>query len=243
MRATGKNTARERGALAQALGGRAAQRVFAPYLWQMAMERSGKPAAEYAVSASVMVSALVAARQLVEADAIHVPLDDATGAAYHALARLAAMAPTHDLVAVLPGPVALAAARNVALDDAQEDFEDLARAALEASCDVLAVRESQPDAACAGSLRAMARLAAFYGARTLLLAPAAGAFSLAEGFDAIDTGEATPHPAGVAVAPALPGAALPASTIVSSSWSAPVSGGDADWLRAAGRQVRNETKE
>ena len=83
----------------------------------------------------------------------------------------------------------------------------------------------------------------FFGARTLLLAPAAGAFSLAEGFDAIDTGEATPHPAGVAVAPALPGAALPASTIVSSSWSAPVSGGDADWLRAAGRQVRNETKE
>ena len=243
MSGTGHGKVRACGPLAAALAGHAARRVFAPYLWRLAGERSGSTEAGYAASASVMVNALQAARQLVGSDAIHVPVPEPTGAAFDALQRLAAMSRAYDLVAVVPRPVALAAASGRALDDAQEDFEDLARAVLEAGCDVLAVHEPEPDADSAASLRAMARLAAFYGARTLLLAPAAGAFALAAGFDAIDTGEPAAPPGGVAVAPAVADAPLPASTIVSSSWAQPGGGADADWLRAAARQLRNDSKE
>lgn len=243
MGGTGHGNVRARGPLAAALAGRAVRRVFAPYLWRLAEERSGSTEAGYAASASVMVSALQAARQLVESDAIHVPVSAASGTAFDALQRLAAMHRAYDLAAVVPGPVALASASGRALDEAQEDFEDLARAVLEAGCDVLAVHEPAPEPDADASLRAMARLAAFYGARTLLLAPADGAFALAAGFDAIDTGEPAAHPGGVAIAPAGADAPLPASTIVSSSWARPVGGADADWLRAAARQLRNDSKE
>lgn len=235
---------RGKGPLAAALAGRTTQRAFAPYLWRLAVERSGQPQASLAASASAMVAALTAARQLVESDAIHVPVEAPSGVAFDALQRLAAMPHTHDLVAVVPGPATLAAERGCALDDAQDDFEDLARVVLEAGADVLAVLEPQPHPDTSDSLAAMVRLAGFYGARTLLLAPASGAFALDAGFDAIDTGEAEPRPAGIWIAPAIREAALPQAAIISSSWSTLVSGADADWLRAAGRQLRNDdTKE
>ena len=243
MSGAAPGNARARGPLALALAGHSTRRVFAPYLWALAEQRSGRTAADYGASASVMVNALQAARQLVEADAIHVLLDATSGAAFDALKRLGAMSRSHDLVAVLPGPVALAAMRDCALDDAQEDFEDLARAALEAGCDVLAMREPQPDERCADSVRAVARLAAFYGARTLALAPQGGAFVLAEGFDALDSDDTAPCPHGIAIAPARAGVPLPVSTIVSSSLSTPADGSDADWLRASARQLRNDSRE
>lgn len=243
MNGTGHSNSRARGPLAMALAGGASRRVFAPYLWRLARERCARSGEEYDGSASAMVNALLAARQLVEAEAIHLPIDAADVPAIDALRRLAATPRSFDLVALLPGPVGMAVARSIALDDAQEDAEDLARVVLEAGCDVLAVLEPRPDAGCSDCLRTVARLAAFYGARTLILAPPGGAFALACGFDAIDTGAAAPHPEGVPIAPVREGAPLPASRIVSSSWSVPAGGSDADWLRSSARQLRNDTTE
>ncbi len=243
MSRTGTGNTRTRGPLALALGGGVRGRVFAPYLWQIAKERCAGPASGYVTSASVMVSALQAARQLVDANAIHVPLHETPDVAIVALKRLAAVSHVHDLVAIVPGPASMAATHGNALDDAGEDFEDLARTALDAGCSVLGVLEPHPDERCVDSFCAVIRIAAHHGVPTLMLAPSDAAFLSGPGFDAIDTGEAQRPERGAWIAPARLNEPLPPSTIVSSSWSTLAGAGDVEWLRTAGKVLRNDTRE
>lgn len=231
------------GPLGLALAGNPRRQAFAPYLWDVAADRAGMPLDQIS-SASALVMVLSDCRQLVESDVLHLPINDVNTFAFEALGRLSAHGSDWDLVAVVPGPMALAEMRGIrGLDDAMDDFEDLARAVLEAGCDVLAVREPVPAPETEASFRAMAKLAAFFGARTLALGPAAAGFVLDAGFDALDIGAGGPAENGVAVLPASPDSPLPTSAIVSSSWESPVRGGDVDWLRRIARQIRNEGKE
>lgn len=228
------------GVLGPALAGQAQRQVFAPYLWKLAAEREGT-ALERIPSASTLLRALTAARQLVEADAIHVPIEAEGSAGLEALRRLAATSRDFDVAAVIPGPVELGALRGLSdADDRTDAFEDLARAVLEAGCDVLMVREPRPEAKTAGSFRAMRRLADFYGSRTLVMGPPEAVFAVEAGFDALDAGVAGPAAVGIAVAPVVPEAPLPAAAIVTSSWSQPVRAADAEWLRGVARQIRTD---
>lgn len=228
------------GVLGLALAGQAQRQVFAPYLWTLAAEREGSTLDRIG-SASNLLRALTAARQLVEADAIHVPIEAETGAGLEALRRLAASSRDFDVAAVIPGPVALGALRGLSgSDDRADAFEDLARAVLEAGCDVLMVREGQPDPGTESSFRAMGKLAGFFGSRTLVLGPPAAIFALDAGFDGLDAGVEGPVARGVPVAPATPDAGLPAATIVTSSWTAPPRASDAEWLRRLARQIRTD---
>jgi hypothetical protein len=227
------------GRLAAALAGDRAAAAFAPYLWRLAADRAGLAVDEMAASPSELVAALGSAARLVEADAVHVLIDSATAPAVESLRRLAAARSPWDLVAVVPGPALLGPRHGTDdLDDAVELAEDLARVVLEAGCSVLAVRE--PDAAhseCRG-FRSLARMAAHYGARTMVLGPPAAAVAVDAGFDAVDAGAEGPSPAGVHVA-LEPG---PGVRIVTSRWSPMPGGVDADDLRATSRRLhRRET--
>jgi len=228
------------GVLARALAGQAPRQVFAPYLWDMAAEREGT-ALDRIASASTLVRALTAARQLVEADVLHLPVTAGKSAALEALDRLAATSREFDVAAVIPGPVELGVLRGLSdRDDRADAFEDLARAVLESGCDVLMVREAEPDPGTEGSFRAMAKLAAHFGSRTLVLGPPDAIFAVDAGFDGLDAGADGPVACGVPVAPATSDAALPAATIVTSSWQMPPRAADAEWLRRLARRIRTD---
>ncbi len=235
---------RTQGAFAAALAGNAGRGAFVPYLLNLAAGRAGRPLDQLLCVTTELVAALTAARQLVECDAIHVPVDRVGSPAFQALERLVAMSHDCDVAAIIPGPVELGAANDTDnRDDMTDAFEDLARAVLEARCDVLIVKEPDPDPATADSFRAVAKLAAFFGARTLVLGPPEAEFAVSEGFDAVDAGAAGPITAGVPVTLASPDMATPAGGIVSSSWSAPPRAADAEWLRRVARRIRGDRKE
>lgn len=228
------------GALALVLAGRAQRQAFAPYLWTLAAEREGS-ALDRIGSASTLLRALTAARQLVEADAIHVPIETERSPAMEALCRLAATFRDFELAAVIPGPVELGTLRGLSdPDDRTDAFEDLARAVLEAGCDVLMVREAQPDPGTESSFRAMAKLSGFFGSRTLVLGPPAAIFAVDSGFDGLDAGAEGPVARGVPVAAATADTALPAAALVTSSWLIPPRATDVEWLRRVARQIRTD---
>jgi hypothetical protein len=228
------------GVLGLALAGQAQRQVFAPYLWGVAAEREGT-ALERIPSASTLVRALTAARQLVESDVLHVPVTAEKSAALEALGRLAATSRDFELAAVIPGPIELGASRGLNdRDDRTDAFEDLARAVLESGCDVLMVREGQPDPETGSSFRAMAKLSSFFGSRTLVLGPPAAIFAVDAGFDGLDAGAHGPVARGVPVAAAAADTPPPATTIVTSSWLSPPRAADAEWLRRVARQIRTD---
>lgn len=228
------------GVLGLALASQAPRQVFAPYLWELTAEREGT-ALDRIASASTLVRALTAARQLVESDVLHVPVMAEKSQALEALGRLAATARDFDVAAVIPGPIELGALRGLSgSDDRADAFEDLARAVLEAGCEVLMVREAQPDNGTEGSFRAMAKLSGFFGSRTLVLGPPAAIFAVDAGFDGLDAGAEGPVACGVPVAAATADTILPAATVVTSSWRVPPRATDVEWLRRIARQIRTD---
>jgi hypothetical protein len=222
--------------LAEVLAGTHRGPVFVPWVWELAAERAGIDVAAMTASATTLVAALQSAAELVESDAITVLVGEADGPALEALRRLAAATPNdrrgrRELVAVIPGPVALAARDGHAdPDDRDEAAEDLARAVLEARPGVLALDEPEPDPDTTVCYRTIVRLAGYYGARTLVIAPPALAVFLTEtGVDAV-------------VDPA-PGATGATERLVTSSWVPRPGGADADALRARSRQMRAAREE
>lgn len=234
---------RASGILNLSLAGTAKRQAFAPYLWEVAADREGS-SLDQIPTASKLVVALTTARQLVESDVIHVPIKDSKSQAFEALRRLSVVSRDFDLAAVIPGPVELQLLRGLSLlDDGMDAFEDLARSVLEAGCDTLMVRECNPDSKTEGSFRAMAKLAAFFGSRTLALGPPNAVFAVSAGFDALDAGADGPVAIGVPVAPAVQDMPLPVANIVTSSWLVPPRAPDVEWLRRVARQVRIDIKE
>ncbi|HMG40268.1 MAG TPA: hypothetical protein VK611_03030 [Acidimicrobiales bacterium] len=228
------------GAVHAALSGRSAGPVFLPWVWELAAERAGIDVTAMAASPTELVSALSLTAELVESDAVVVLVDDLDAPALEALRRLAAAAGRRDRVAVVPGPCLLAERRGLGdADDRDEAAEDLARAALETRVDVLALDEPRPDPSSAGCFRTLARMAAFHGARTLVIGPAAASFALDAGVDAVDCGPAGPLGAGVAVAAPL---GVPSGlAVVTTPWSPRST--DAEALRARAREVHGQRRD
>jgi hypothetical protein len=222
--------------LAEVLAGTHRGPVFVPWVWELAAERAGLDVAGMTASATALVAALQSAAELVESDAITVLVGGPDGPPLEALRRLAVAAPDdrpdrRELVAVIPGPAALGTRDGHAdPDDRDEAAEDLARAVLEARPGVLALDEPEPDPDTTTCYRTIVRLAGYYGARTLVIAPPARAGFLTEaGIDAV-------------VDPAA-GATGAADRLVTSSWAPRPGGGDAAGLRARSRQVRAAREE
>lgn len=214
------------GALPAVLAGTSSGPVFVPWLWELAAERAGLSLAEMTASATSLVDAVTNAARLVESDVLTVLVDEAGGVTAEALSRLAASSP-YDVVAVVPGPAALAARLGLDdPDDRDEAAEDLARAVLETRPAVLAVDEPAPDPDTAVCYRAIARLAVYYGIRTLVIGPPAAAFAVDAGIDA--------H---------LPPDGSPEGNIVTTSWISRPTGADADAVRAVAARIRAAREE
>jgi hypothetical protein len=222
--------------LAEVLAGTHRGPAFLPWVWELAAERAGLDVTAMTASATTLVAALQSAAELVESDAITVLVAAPDGAPLEALRRLAATVADdrpgrRELVAVIPGPAALAARDgHTDPDDRDEAAEDLARAVLEARPGVLAVDEPEPDPDTTTCYRTIARLADYYGARTLVITPPDRAqFLTGAGIDAIVDPAATTNTA--------------AEGLVTSSWAPRPGGADADALRARSRQVRAAREE
>lgn len=241
----GSGSVRERpGALYAALGAEPDAVAFAPYTWDLAVERAGMNARDMAASASRAVAALDDVRTLLGTDAIYVVLDQAAEqqGATEVLRRLSVTRSGWDLVAVVPGPSRMAAGGGfVDAEEAAEASEDCARSALEAGCNVLAVAESHGgDKTMDASLRTIARLSGFYGARTLVIGPGCtddeAAHLVEMGFDAVDAGRVIPT-ARVTTGPVTE-MSLPDVKVVTSSWKPSVGEDDVPWLMERSRQCR-----
>lgn len=231
------------GALHDALSGLSSGPAFAPYLWELAADRAGFTVEEMTASTSQLAAALRNACQLVEADSITLLIDESNSPTFQALERLVQTTRISDVVAVIPGPMQLAETQRIAdIDDAHEMFEDLARAVLEARCDVLAVSEFSASPSAAPSFRAVAKMSEFHGARTLAIGTAALSFAVDSGFDAVDAGPEGPIPLGVRVAVASAGKPSVQASVITSSFSSRPTGSDVDWLRAAARSLKEQSK-
>jgi hypothetical protein len=187
-------------------------------------------------SATELVAAVSHAAQLVESDALVVLVDRTDSPAIEALQRMAATGGTRDRIAVIPGPVLLGEQQSLPdPDDRDEAVEMLARAVLEARAEVLVLNEPRPDPSTASCFRTLARMAGYYGARTLVIGPVEAGFAVEAGFDALDVGVSGPALCGIPVATSPDVSPRPA--VVTTAWSPRAT--DIDALRSMARRVHD----
>jgi hypothetical protein len=233
-------TAHAPGAIHAALAGAPGAPVFFPYVWELAADRGGLTVQDLLSSASRCVAAVTDASRLLESDAVFV--DCLPGSpAVEVVSRLSEMRLGKDVAACVAGPQRLLEdGVHHDVDDACDATEDLAREVLEAGCSVLVLDESAGVLSDSPPLyRVLAKLCAYYGARSLALAPADVADALREaGVDGVDCGPVATKRQ-VQVAPAARGV-VPEARIITSSFAPRPRGTDADWLMAVGRQLREK---
>lgn len=223
--------------LHSALSGSSQRPAFLPWIWELAASRVGLDVKAMTSSATELVAAVTEAAALVESDALVVLVDVPDGPILEGLRRLVTTGGDRDVVAVTPGPILLAErARLTDPDDRDDVMEDIARSVFESGVRVLAIDEPAPDVATAPTFRTLARMARYYGARTLAIGPGGLDFTIDAGFDAVDGGRAGPAAAGVPVASTFDEQTRLA--IVTTSW-APRSA-DADSLRSLSRRVHHK---
>ena len=231
-------TARAGGAVSAALAGEPGPVAFFPYIWELAAQRAGTTLEQLAESASRCVAAVTDASRLLATDAVFVPCSPGT-ASVETVGRLSEMRLGKDVAACVAGPQRLLHdGAHGDVDDACDATEDLARAVLEAGCTVMVLDESSGTTASSPAIyRVLAKLCAYYGARSLAVAPLVSAEVLLDGgIDAVDSGWVA-GTGRCAVAPATRDG-VPDARLVTSSFVPRPTEADAAWLMAVGRQLR-----
>ena len=209
-------------------------RGFLPWLWEFSAMRSGLDISDLVKGPSELVAAVTSASQIVESDALVVVIEEVRESVLEGLHRMVSSGGSRDVVALVPGVMSLGRRRGLVDVDERDDAAlDMARAVLQTGTKVLAFDEPNPDPEAGDCYRIIARLASYYRARTLAIAPPSATYLLEAGLNAIDGGTAGPAASGVPVATTCADPA--ALTITTTPW--PAEANNAYDLRSIARRV------